>query len=96
MNRYSVSDEAVADLSDIWLHVAADNPTAADSLIDRLVAGFEKLARRPGLGRPRPEFKGGRLRSLAVGRYVIFYLPGDGEVGIVRVLHGARDLPGIL
>lgn len=46
MTRYTVSDDAVADLPEIWFHVAADNPTPADRLIDRLIAGFEKLARR--------------------------------------------------
>jgi len=36
------------------------------------------------------------LRSLAVGRYVIFYLPIPGGVQIVRVLHGARDIEAAL
>jgi len=34
-----------------------------------------------------------RLRSFPVGSYVIFYRPMENGVEIVRVLHGARDLP---
>lgn len=29
-------------------------------------------------------------------RWLIFYIPADNTVQIVRVLHGARDLPTIL
>jgi toxin ParE1/3/4 len=35
------------------------------------------------------------LRSLPVGRYVIFYLAISRRVEIVRVLHGSRDIETI-
>lgn len=44
----------------------------------------------PFIGRPRPDL-GTDLRSLVVGSYVIYYVPTDRSVEIVRVLHSARD-----
>ena len=35
------------------------------------------------------------IRSCAYGRYVIFFTVGVHEVTIIRVLHGARDLPAL-
>jgi toxin ParE1/3/4 len=34
-----------------------------------------------------------RLRSFPVKNYVIFYRPLEDGIEIVRVLHGAQDLP---
>jgi len=35
------------------------------------------------------------LRSLAVGNYLIFYLPIDDGIEVVRVLSGMRDIDTI-
>ena len=43
------------------------------------------------LGRSREDLAPG-LRSLPLGRYVIFYQVISDAIAIVRVLHGARDL----
>jgi len=32
------------------------------------------------------------LRSFPFGRYVIFYMPIEGGIDVVRVLHSARDV----
>ena len=53
------------------------------------------LASNPGMGRVRNELMEG-IRSFAVGRYVIFYRSIPKGIEIVRVLHGARDVAGIL
>jgi toxin ParE1/3/4 len=92
MNRYRVSDEARSDLEDIWSYIARDNPEAADKFIFSIVSRFRRLASMPNMGRQREELAP-RLRSFPVGRYVIFYRPSYNGVEIVRILHGARDLP---
>jgi toxin ParE1/3/4 len=46
----------------------------------------------PGIGRQREDLAP-RLRGFPFGNYVIFYRPMENGVEIVRVLHGARDLP---
>jgi len=92
MSQYRVSEDARRDLGDIWLHVAHDNPDAADQLIRALLSRFPMLASQSGMGRVRKELAD-NLRSHAVGNYVIFYRPMKGGIEIARVLHGARDLP---
>jgi toxin ParE1/3/4 len=92
MNRYRVSVRARTDMDDIWLYIAQDNIDAADKLIRAIVLRFAKLASMPDLGRRREELSP-HLRSYPVGRYLIFYRPMNHGIEIVRVLHGARDLP---
>lgn len=82
---------AKADLSEIWEFIADDSDDQAEAFIDLIDQKFQLLAQQAGLGRRRDELAEG-LRSFAVGRYVIFYLPISGGVQIVRVLHGARDI----
>lgn len=35
------------------------------------------------------------VRSFPFGRYVIFYLPIDDGIDVVRVLHSARDIDAV-
>ncbi len=64
-------------------------------------ATFERLATMPGLG---ARFEPGTsastdLRFSPIARfknYLVFYRPIEGGIEIVRVLHGARDIPGLL
>jgi len=94
MNQYRISAQARFDLDEIWFYIAQDNPDAADGFIQLFVSRFPKLAAFPQIGRQRSELAD-RLRSFPVGRYVIFYRPLENGIEIVRVLHGARDLPPI-
>ena len=80
-----------ADLDEIWLFIAADNPDAADRLVDRIGGVFQLLQENPQAGRQRPELGRG-VRSFAVGNYVVLYLALQDAVHVVRVLHGARDI----
>ena len=91
MARVVYSPRAQADLDEIWLHVALDNPAAADRLIDRIVARCQGLDGHPQLGPARPEIAS-EARALVVGDYLLLYrVDGFGAV-IVRVVHGARRL----
>ena len=82
------------DMDEIWAYIAEDNVVAADGLIDEFYQTTRTLADNPKLGRPREDLSYG-LRSLHVGNYVIFYHPHADGVIVIRVLHGARDLPGM-
>jgi toxin ParE1/3/4 len=92
MNAFRLSPAARSDLDEIWFYIAQDDPEAADKFIRAIVSRFPKFAAMPELGRQREELSP-RLRSFPVGRYVIFYRPMKNGIEIVRVLHGARDLP---
>jgi toxin ParE1/3/4 len=87
--------QAVRDLDNIWDTVAADDPAAAMRLIERIAARTATLADFPASGRERPEIGEG-VRSLVTGKYLILYRIAPDSVDIVRVIHGARDLVGIL
>jgi toxin ParE1/3/4 len=89
-----LTPRANADLEEIWMFIAADNPAQADDFIDLIDEKFQNLSRQPGLGRRREELVAG-LRSFPVGRYVIFYLQVQDCLQIVRILHGARDLDAV-
>jgi len=92
VNQYRVSDAASADLEEIWLYIAQDDPDAADRFIRTIVSRFPTLASMPRMGRHGEELSA-ELRSFPVDNFVIFYRPMDGGIEVVRVLHGARDLP---
>jgi toxin ParE1/3/4 len=94
VGRVRRTARAAADLDDIWLHVALDNPAAADKLIDRLAAQCQHLIIHPELGISRPEVARG-ARMLVVDDYVVLYRVTGTDVEIVRVVHGARRLAGL-
>ena len=90
---YRVSLPARSDLRAIWSYIARDNLVAADRLLDRFEAKFAITARQPLIGAECREL-GADLRSVVVGKYMVFYrvLREDSLVEIVRVIHGARDI----
>jgi len=86
---------AETDLLEIWAYIAQDNPSAADKLLDDVGKVCRRLAEHPEAG-PNREELARNLRSFTVGNYVIFYRPITDGIIVIRVLHGARDLPELL
>jgi toxin ParE1/3/4 len=82
---------SVRDYEDIWLYIARDNIDAADRLIRDFERHLAMLANMPGLGRAEDDLAPS-LRSFPVGSYLLYYLPADEGIRLVRVLHGARDI----
>lgn len=91
MARVTLRPAAQADILDIWGHIAEDSPIEADRWIDRLDERLQLWATQPMIGRTRDELAAS-LRSLAFGRYVVFFVPLPNGLDVVRVLHGARDV----
>jgi toxin ParE1/3/4 len=92
--RVRKSTLAEADLAEIWLHIALDDPDAADALLDRFESLAKLLASSPAIGRRRPEL-GRDLRSFPTGHYLLFYRPSATGIELVRVVHAARDVPNL-
>jgi toxin ParE1/3/4 len=91
--RAHLSPLARLDLVDAAFFIAEGTPIAADRFLRSMTEAIERLASRPMLGRSRPEL-GRNLRSIAHRSYVIIYRPTPPTgVVVVRVLHGARDIP---
>ncbi len=86
--------DAEADLDDLWLFIAQDDPVYADRFIDRIADTSKLLGENPLMGRSRPELAPD-LRSFPVGSYLIFYQPLDGGIEIVRIISAARDVDAL-
>ena len=92
MPRIRFTGLAEADLLDLWLTIAEENLVAADESLDAVQSTAALLATQPEMGRVRPELSSG-LRSFPTRTpYIIFYLPEEGGLLVVRVLHHARDI----
>ena len=94
MLRIHKSPVAENDLDEIWWYIAQDSPGNADKFIDEIEATCRKLARFKSMGRNRDELHPG-LQSFPVGKYLIFYMPIQGGIEIVRVLHGMMDIDAL-
>lgn len=88
------SPAARADLIAIGEHIAEQNPAAATRFVVALERRCRQLSRTPHLGPARPEIRYD-LRLLTFRAYVILYRIELNDVEIVRVVHGARDIPGL-
>jgi toxin ParE1/3/4 len=82
-------------LAEIWEYIGANNPDAADRLLDNINDKVKLIAESPYIGREREELAPG-IRSFPAGRYLIFYRPIADGIEIVRVLHGSRDVDTII
>jgi toxin ParE1/3/4 len=94
MRRSRTSEAAKADLREIKLYIARENPAAARRVLARLRTKIALVARLPDLGRVRDDLPGelATLGSVPDGNYVIYHhVTAAGGVEVARVLHGARD-----
>ena len=87
-------DRAVEDLEDIYRFISAENPHAARSVVDRIVASVERLADFPRMARDGKvadtrEWVVPRLPCIAVYRVYA----ARQELVVVGVFHGARERP---
>ena len=66
----------------------------ATRFLSGIASQIDHVADFPLSGASRPRLGPG-LRVVFKGMYAIYYLPGVGEIVIVRVLHGSRDIDAI-
>ncbi len=85
------SPQASIDGLEVWLHIAADNLTAADAVMERIDEAIEKLGRHPELGPERPNLGRG-IRMFPVDSTNIFYRVTPEWLEIVRILPAARNV----
>jgi toxin ParE1/3/4 len=90
--RVVLSPQARADLRNIFLHLAEDNPDAARLVLKRIRSRVSELQDNPHIGRP------GRVpgtRELVVTKtpYIAPYQVAGDDLQILRVYHGSRQWP---
>jgi toxin ParE1/3/4 len=76
-------------------------PQRAVRFLREADATFQRRASAPGIGSPYspddPLFEGVRFFPISrYKKYLVFYRPIEDGIEILRVLHGARDIHGIL
>jgi toxin ParE1/3/4 len=85
---------------DIVESIAADNPSAAARFVAAVRVTEELLLAMPGIGTLR-DYDNAALAGMrfhlvkGFRKYLIFYIPRDYGIEVVRVLHGARDLEAL-
>jgi|ERR1700721_418343 len=99
MSAYRLTPQALDDLSDIWVFIARDNFEAADRVEQAVYQACELIAASPLAGSMREDLTALPVRFWLVQpytNYLIVYDPKTSPVPIIRILHGARNLPSIL
>jgi plasmid stabilization system protein ParE len=99
MTSYQFTPEATTDLSEIWDFIALDSVEAAGRVESAIFQACELLGRAPMLGHSRRELTKLPLRFWPVrgySNYLIVYDPSPQPIRVVRIIHGARNLPEIL
>jgi toxin ParE1/3/4 len=90
-----LSRAALRDLDRIVHRIAIEDPDAARRFRDRILTRIDLLRDLPESANPRPEFGAG-IRTLPIGRYIVFLRVKMPKVIVLRIIHGARDLPRIM
>ena len=92
---------ALADVEEAAVYIGLESSESAMRFIDAVEKTMRLLSGNPGLGiaRTLTRRKLLGLRSFPVKgfeKYLVFYLPHEHGIEVLRVLHGARDLPTVL
>ena len=95
MTEPIITEQAQADLDEMWDQISERDLRATDRLLDRFYTAARTHAQFPESGRSQDDLAPG-LRSFVVKPYVVFYRPAQATIEVLRVLHGRRDLDRIM
>ena len=96
--KYNVSNEASADLENIWLYTFENwSLEQADRYVQLILDEFSYLSKDPYSGKDRNDIRQG-YRSSKVKSHLIFYTIEiqRAQIKIERVLHESMDIPNRL
>jgi toxin ParE1/3/4 len=95
--NFTFTVEAEEDALSIWTHLADE---ASEAVADRVLAQVydecEKLGDMPGIGHFREELLDRRFKFSSAYSYLIVYRWEVKPIEIIALVHGARDLNGLL
>jgi toxin ParE1/3/4 len=86
---------AERDLYDLLAYIAAQSPETAIQVVARIREKCSLLASHPQLGERRQEF-GADHRCFPIERWVVIYRDRPGQVEIIRIVDGARDIDSLI
>lgn len=94
MNTYSLTDEAIQDLEDVYNYMSAFSLDAANRFVDAFGEKCETVAKFPNMGKSYEEFSQ-QLRGVILDKYIIFYRPVESGIEVIRVVSGYRNLEAL-
>jgi toxin ParE1/3/4 len=95
MSGFVLHPNAVIDLTEIWEYIAADNPGAADRVLEEIYQAIDDLVPFPQIGHSRPDLTSRPLRFHLLRDFLIVYAPDEKPLVVLAILHGRRN-PRIL
>lgn len=89
---------AYEDLDAIFDYILLDNPSAAETMYEKIIGSFEHLKRFPDAGArlTHTSLAHYHFRMVVIEPYIAFYQFVDGKVVVYRILHGARGIVQVL
>ena len=99
MSRYQFTPQALSDFFEILNFIAEGSPAAADRVEEAILQACEFLAGSPHAGRVRSDLTDLPVRFWTIQpylNYLVIYDPEARPLQVLRILHGARDLPTLL
>lgn len=79
------------DLENIADYIAVDNPKRAVSFVQEIRNRCQRIANAPQGYALAPEY-GKNIRKVPYGNYLIWYTVHEGNIVILHIPHGARDI----
>ncbi len=101
MKPIRFTTKADRDVDSCFLWIQKDNPHAAIKFIDAVEETCKILAKMPGVGSRHyadiPLVRGVRMITVNnFNNYLLFFLEYETHIDVIRLLHGARDIPEAL
>lgn len=85
--------QATADLESIVEYIFRDSEFYATAVARELVAAARSLTTFADRGRIVPEYEDSTVREIIVRRYRLIYRVKPERVEVLRIIHGARQMP---
>ena len=92
--RVAWTSIAGTDLEEAWEYIAHDSLMYAATFVQRIREVARSLDDMAERGRVVPELGAPDVRELIVGNYRLVYQVTPTTVYVLRVIHGARQMPG--
>jgi toxin ParE1/3/4 len=93
MPQFQFTNNAVKDLSDIWIYtVETWSESQADKYYKLIINACSAIAKEPQIGKVYPEIYSG-LKGKLISKHIIFYrVREDESIEITRILHERMDV----
>jgi plasmid stabilization system protein ParE len=91
MSGFVLHPDALADLTEIWGYIAADNPAAADRILEEIHEAISDLVPFPQAGHSRSDLTSRPLRFHPIRDFLIVYAPDEKPLVVLAILHGRRN-----